>query len=665
LGSCEAITHPHYELMATLCSQRILCTATIVFLVLFSPIYTRNSVGQSAISQRLGSNLTEVNDYSPQIPFINHFLTSRAWFTQCDPASGGGCTNDNAWDTGEAASLDLDQHGWVRSLPSLSAPPVYTFAATFWDLPAEFPDGVYLVLHDGEGTIEYGLGARKDNARSRPGRDVVHVDPARGGILMRITSTDPNHTGNYLRNFKFIAESDETVVDSKVFSDAFLSQLAPYEVLRFMDWMRTNNSSVSSWNNRSKASDARFSTEKGVPAEIMVELANTSGKAPWFNMPHQANDNYIQSFAALVKQSLSPALPVFVEYTNEAWNGVFSQGAWIESQGEAAWSSSNESSFTKRINFYGRRSAEVCDLWRGVFSENPSRVVCIIASQAANSWTADQSLSCPLWNEAPCANHGIQALAIAPYMGGYIGEDTNYATVSQWSGSKGLVDLFKEMTTGTLLPDSPPGGAMEQSFGWIVENKEVADRFSIKLIAYEGGQHLVGVGSASGDHSVSRLFTAANRDLRMGSLYADYLNGWASRGGSLFVHFNDIGGYSQYGSWGALETIGQVSSPKYDALYTYAFGLTPLGSPRSSSRVRLSVKKTRFGDITSSPRGIRCGSSCSMRVARLTKIKLFATARRGYRFQSWSGACKSAGRTCVLTMRRSTQVRAIFSRISR
>ncbi len=651
--------------MLSFLSHRFLGLSAFTALMAISSVSAFDAAAQSGISQRLGSNLTEVNDYSPQIPFIDHFLTSRAWFTQCDPASGGGCTNNNAWDTGEAASLDLDEHGWVRSLPLLSAPPVYTFAATFWDVPAEFPDGVYIVLYDGEGTIEYGLGAKKNISRSRAGRDVVHVDPANGGILLRLTSTDPNHTGNYVRNIKFVAAGDEALVDSKRFSDAFVSQLAPYEVLRFMDWMRTNNSSASSWNNRSKATDARFSSDRGVPAEIMVELANTSGKAPWFNMPHQADNTYIQSFATLVKQNLSTSLPVFVEYTNEAWNGVFSQGSWIESQGEAAWPSSNESPFTKRINFYGRRSAEVCDLWRGVFSDDPSRVVCVIASQAANSWTASEALACPLWNEAPCASHGIQALAIAPYMGDYIGGDTNYALVSKWSGTNGLNNLFKEMTAGAVVADGPQEGAMKQSFGWMVENKQVADQYNIKLVTYEGGQHLVGVGSASSDSSVTELFTSANRDSRMGSIYSDYLSGWAARGGSLFMHFNDISSYSQYGSWGALEKIGQPSTAKYDALYSYALGHLPPGSPRTSSRVRLTVRKSGSGHVTSSPRGIRCGSTCSVRVTRSTKLKLTATASRGYRFKSWSGACQTTHRTCRVTMSQSTKVRAIFARISR
>ena len=82
----------------------------------------------------LGTNLTAVNDYSPQLPFIDIFKISREWFTQCDVGEDPGCTNGNAWDTGESTSLDVDSSGWVRSLPSRAAAPVFTSAATFWDI---------------------------------------------------------------------------------------------------------------------------------------------------------------------------------------------------------------------------------------------------------------------------------------------------------------------------------------------------------------------------------------------------------------------------------------------------------------------------------------------------------------------------------------------------
>jgi hypothetical protein len=634
-------------------------------------------IAQSGASaRRLGTNLESVTDYSPQVPFTDLFLSSREWFTQCQVGVDTGCSNSNSWDTGEAAALDLDANGWVRSLPASSDGPIYTSVATFWDLPSDFPSGRYVVLYDGQGTIEYGLGATRIAELSSPGRDVVQVNISGGGILLRITATDTLSDGDYIRSIRFVAEGDETRLLTNRFSRIFIDRLQPYTALRFMDWMRTNDSVVSSWSGRSQATDVRYSTLKGVPVEVMVDLANTTEKAPWFTIPHQATDEYVQQFAIVVRDNLLPSLPIYVEYSNEIWNSAFSQGDWVEDRGVAEWPGSLESRFTKRINWHGKRTAEVCEIWKSVFAASSERVICVLASQAANSWTAQEGLSCPLWNETPCVSHGINAIAVAPYFGGYLGEPGNASQVSGWSSSSaGMTKLFTELQSGGKLAGGPTGGAVAQSFEWIEANKSIADLFNVALLSYEGGQHLVGVSGAENNSTLTTMFTAANRDARMGSIYTSYLQGWEARGGGLFMHFNDIGTYSRYGSWGALENVEQTSSPKYDALWTYSLGTTPPGSltptpgptatpsPRSKRRVR--VRKEGRGTVVSSPSGIQCGGRCTADFRTGRTVRLFARPARGYRFAGWSGVCSLSDSSCSLVLSSSQIVRATFSRVRR
>jgi hypothetical protein len=633
------------------------------------------AVAQSgAAARRLGTNLESVTDYSPQVPFTDLFLSSREWFTQCQVGVDPGCSNSNSWDTGEAAALDLDASGWVRSLPASSDGPIYTSVATFWDLPSDFPSGRYVVLYDGQGTIEYGLGATRITELSSPGRDVVQVNISGGGILLRITATDTLSDGDYIRSIRFVAEGDETRLLTKRFSRIFIDRLQPYTALRFMDWMRTNDSVVSSWSGRSQATDVRYSTSKGVPVEVMVDLSNTTEKAPWFTIPHQATDEYVQQFAIVVRDNLLPSLPIYVEYSNEIWNSAFSQGDWVEDRGVAEWPGSLESRFTKRINWHGKRTAEVCEIWKSVFAASSERVICVLASQAANSWTAQEGLSCPLWNETPCVSHGINAIAVAPYFGGYLGEPGNASQVSGWSSSSaGMTKLFTELQSGGKLAGGPTGGAVAQSFEWMEANKSIADLFNVALLSYEGGQHLVGVGGAENNSTLTTMFTAANRDARMGSIYTSYLQGWEARGGGLFMHFNDIGTYSRYGSWGALENVEQTSSPKYDALWTYSLGTTPPGSltptpgptatpsPRSKRRVR--VRKEGRGTVVSSPSGIQCGGRCTADFRTGRTVRLFARPARGYRFAGWSGVCSLSDSSCSLVLSSSQLVRATFTRV--
>lgn len=627
--------------------------------MLTAAVFCGSAAAQDPNARKLGTNLDTVTDYSPQLPFINLFLSSRSWFTQCRANFDSGCSGANAWDTGEAHLLDLDSDGWVRSLPSSGSGAIFRSVATFWDLPAEFPAGRYVVLYEGSGALEYGLGARKNETLSRPGRDVVDVDLARGGILLRIVATDP---GNYLRTIRFVLEDQEALV-GKRFRDEFIQRLAPYQALRFMDWMRTNGATTVLWSDRAKASDARFSTERGVPLEVMVELANQTDKAPWFTIPHQAADDFVSNFAQLVKSSLNATLPVYLEYSNEAWNGAFSQGAWIEARGEAEWPTSQESGFTKRINYYGKRSAEICAIFRAVFADNPERIVCIIASQAANSWTAQEALACPLWNQGPCAQHGIKALAIAPYMGDYLGQEGNAGIVAGWRGLSdgGVSTLFRELESGGKLPGGPSGGARAQSFDWIDANRQVATSYNISLIAYEGGQHLVRVGGASENESLTELFTSANRHERMTGLYEGYLAGWKERGGGLFMHFSDITSYGRYGSWGALEKIGQTSSPKYDALYLYSLGtLPPQQSPKGGRLLRVRVQGR--GKVSSSPSGISCGGACSGSFSTNKTVTLSARPARGSLFAGWKGACSHRQNRCKVKLSRNKSVTATFSR---
>ena len=102
------------------------------------------------------------------------------------------------------------------------------------------------------------------------------------------------------------------------------------------------------------------------------------------------------------------------------------------------------------------------------------------------------------------------------------------------------------------------------------ENKKnfEATELSHILIAYEGGQHLVGHGGAENDEALTKLFAAVNRHPRMYDLYRKHLNHWFAEGGGLYGVFSFVGAPSKWGSWGVLEYQDQPASQshKYRAL---------------------------------------------------------------------------------------------------
>jgi hypothetical protein len=79
----------------------------------------------------------------------------------------------------------------------------------------------------------------------------------------------------------------------------------------------------------------------------------------------------------------------------------------------------------------------------------------------------------------------------------------------------------------------------------------------------------------------------------------------------------------------------------------------------------LSVTKTGpgSGTVTSSPAGINCGSTCSVKYFSGTSVTLTATPAAGSfsLFAGWSGACSGTEPTCTITMSSNQSVTAAFS----
>ncbi|NJO93213.1 MAG: hypothetical protein HC820_00490 [Hydrococcus sp. RM1_1_31] len=242
----------------------------------------------------LGTNLLGIGYFSTQLPFIDGFKSSSNWVTQ----------TDGVWDTNESNKLDLDANGWIKSLPAPADAPQYTFVGTL--LYREqgkylYPGGKYVVLYEGEGNIDYSFDAKKDFANSTSGRDVIDVTPSNAGIYFKITATDPNKNGNYLRDIRVLPLANENNYQQRIFNPDFIEKTDNYKTLRFMDWMATNNSPEMAWSDRPTLTDARYS---GVPVETLVELSNRTDADPWFTMPHMATDDYVTKFAQYVKANL-------------------------------------------------------------------------------------------------------------------------------------------------------------------------------------------------------------------------------------------------------------------------------------------------------------------------------------------------------------------------
>jgi hypothetical protein len=502
----------------------------------------------------IGMNLMPVNYYTAEQPFLNIFkttgvakLTPDGWWTS---------TTSGTFDTHEAAYLQLDTNGYPTTLTASSADPhsPQVFNAVTVLLERELPNsnggkglpyraGQYVVLYDGQGTLNYTGDAKL--VSSSPGRDVFNVaTPSGGGIMLQITSTDPKHNGSYIRNIRVVKLEEESLLAAgNVFAPNFLSLMKNFRTLRFVHWLAIddNGGTLTNWSSRPLLTDAGWGGGNGVPVELAVQLCNALGSDCWLNAPHMASDDYITQMATVVHAALSANQNAYIEYSNEVWNGIYAQNAYATKMGRAMWPGAG-SGANYNGNWYGVRAAQTCDIWKSAWGADASRVICVTAAQAANPDTATTSLSCPLWKNAPCAGHGIGGVAIAPYL--FVTPTPSWPSASDG----GLSLLF------TALDES-----LSDVSKWEAKYKAALAPYKLPLIAYEGGQSLV-PGHADGPPMVD-LFIAANRDPRMQSVYTTLLNNWKSNGGQMFVAFASISRPNQYGEWGALESFLDAVSP--------------------------------------------------------------------------------------------------------
>lgn len=485
----------------------------------------------------LGMNLGGPADWSTELPFVDAFRYSRLWISQREGAG---------W--GQGPELELDPHGWVTRLQD------GCFAETLLCTidGGHYPSGQYTVLYEGQGTLDFGNAGSV--LSSEPGRITLNVDPARGPIFLRLRETNP---ADYLRNTRVLLPGHEETYREEPFRTEFLERWKGIACFRFMDWMLTNGSEVATWADRPTLDSATFTT-RGVPVELMVDLCNRQGADAWFCMPHRCDDDYARQFATYVRDHLDPALRVYIEYSNEVWNSGFVQTRYAQDKARELGMGPAERPWEGGGMYYARRSVELFGIWEQVFG-GTDRLVRVLAWQAANPWWSE-NIILPFED----ASRHADALAIAPYLTFCIpeqGDGLTAAEVSGWSPEQ----VFAHLNDKTL----------PESLSWITEQKRVADKFGLALIAYEGGQHLVGIQSGENNQAMTDLFLRANADPRMGALYERYLAGWAEAGGGLFANFSSVGGWSKWGSWGLLqyEDEDPAASPKFMAVMQWGKSL--------------------------------------------------------------------------------------------
>ena len=560
--------------------REAICAAIFILAGLAAP-----STASASKIPSLGVNLSAVRDYGTQHPFLDRFKNARDFAVN----TPGGTFADLE------AEIKFDADGWPLEVPA-GKRLITAFGADPID------DAItdrYVVLFDGDGDLEY-IGAQI--LEQRKGRQLIEVAAAEGnGFAQVFLLISRSKKSNHVRNIRIVREDQLKAFQAgDIFNEAFLDKMKDFTLLRFMDWMGTNGSVVTSAQNRRKVSHASWTTENawigtrrpGVPIEIVVALANRIGADAWINIPHNADDALVREYAEIVRSHLDPRLKVYVEYSNEVWNFGFGQAQFAFDTANARWSpafaqqcTGDSDRGTAWMQFYGLRAAEVMDIFTSTFGKAAakSRLVRVAGTQTAFIGLEDAILNAPLvqCEGKPAPKTSLDAYAITGYFEGGLYADGNISFIDNTpavrrfakQGETGLKKAFRQLDRGDVLPaqegfislEDPVDDAVFSGLRQIfAHHAGVAAANGLRLVGYEGGPHLFSSFDTTRD--LTDFFLTLNRDPRMGTVVTKMLDMFRAAGGTRMAYFNDIEPYDQFGSWGALESVYQSGAAKFDAI---------------------------------------------------------------------------------------------------
>ena len=509
----------------------------------------------------LGLGLAGVHDWSVQQPFLDVMKTARPWTAH----------RTGEWDGMDHAALAkggwLDPDGWPKALPpGMSG--ISTLILT--DLPEDVAGvkGHYILRWQGKGEVL--LSGRAENQRPEAGGIGFDYRPGPGAVIVTLGAID---AADPIRNVSVIrADRLADAVAGQLFNPDWLARIRGVRLVRFMDWMMTNDSTLSTVADRPKPSDYTWA-RNGVPVEVMVALANELDADPWFTLPHLADDDLTALYARVAAEGLKPGRKAWIEYSNEVWNHQFAQARWAADQAEARWGEEGAG-----VQFYALRAAEVATIWADAFGAAASdRLVRVISTQTGVEGIEAAILDAPLVQDEgrPAPRVAFDALAVTGYFSALLGAESKVPMVRGWLADSRRADPTHPMAQAIALAaeelrDGRHSGMVENSVEDVLTRvwpylDAVAEDNGLTLVMYEGGSHLVAMGQAMEDPEIVGFLEQLSYAPEIGALYGDLLQGWAGLTDAPFNAFVDVYYPTKWGSWGALRHLGD-DNPRWQAL---------------------------------------------------------------------------------------------------
>lgn len=504
------------------------------------------------VAADVGINLAAVNYWSTQFPFLDRFKTSGKW-----------AARDGNYKP-VAGQITYDANGFPQALPA-GTKELYV-SVGLDPASLSMPD-TYVLKYSGDAKITIG---RSTIISSKPGEIVFKYNGEEPSTYISVV---PIAGASLPHNISLVRQDQLDLYNKgEIFNPAFIEKVSEFSTLRFMDWGGTNNSTVSSWNQRTTLNSASWADNDNgasVPIEVMVALANKTKSTMWINIPAQADDDYVRKTLTYVRDNLDPTVKVKVEYSNEVWNWAFGQTQYAFDMGSKLWG--KDANGDGRIDptnplervadghaqYNGYRSAQIAQISQSIFASDPDRVSNVLATQTA--WQGLEASVIKGAQRVGDVSKLFDDYAVTTYFNFLT---TDEATVLGWarSGEAGATAAFGQLSQ-----------ALDQLKTQLAYQAGVANKYGLNLVAYEGGVHTYAYKySAAAQPEILAFLNKISNDPRIGDLYTRMVKDFSAAGGTELAAFNDVGPSSTWGQWGALASIYDTTSVKYDALIAAA-----------------------------------------------------------------------------------------------
>lgn len=429
-----------------------------------------------------------------------------------------------------------------------------------WDRPAADTvlNGRYRFAWSGDGTFVVTGGTNVDTAT--PGQiEFDFTTTGTGGITITLSAIG----GTAPTNFRCVKTSDWAAhAAGQIFESDFLNDFGNASHFRFIDWCKINSSDVVTWSDRTTANSATYQRPAGVPIETQVFLCNSLGVKPWFMLPHLADDTYFTNTATYIRDNLRVDLPFMLEFTNEPWNfaGGFEQSVEMAALAASEWGMGGQQ-WERTMEWYGVRAYEMFTIFETVFG-GTSRF-----KRFFNGQTGATSMD----NLGLLATYAVANAHVseAPHNKVDVVGVTHYFTATASGNAQAYLDILvddgQDALFRTLYEDALTYINGDWQTNW---NTSIANTatYSKQVWGYEGGTHIVNYGGTTNDSLINNAYNEFHRQPEYAALLQASMNAWTSTrraGDSYWTAFGAVSKYSQYGSWGIQELLGNSTQPSY------------------------------------------------------------------------------------------------------